>query len=64
MNPGAKVAGYALVLAAALGAGAALGSAVGPIDVGGGTHSTPQGGDPVTTTSAPHAGGGGDHGSP
>lgn len=36
MNPVAKLAGFALVLAAALGAGAALGAAVGPIDTGSG----------------------------
>lgn len=34
MNAGAKLAAFALVLAAMVGGGAALGSAVGPIDVG------------------------------
>lgn len=39
MNPGAKLAVYALVLAAMLGGGAAVGSAVGPIDIAdGGEH--------------------------
>lgn len=35
MNPGAKLGAYGLVLAAALGGGAAVGAAAGPIDVGG-----------------------------
>ena len=34
MNAGAKLAGFGLVLGAMFGAGAALGSVVGPIDVG------------------------------
>lgn len=33
MNAGVKLAGYALVLAAAFGGGAAVGAAVGPIQV-------------------------------
>lgn len=41
MNAGAKLAGFGLVLAAMVGGGAALGSAVGPIDVG---DSAPRGG--------------------
>jgi hypothetical protein len=62
VNPGAKLAGYALVLAAALGAGAALGTAVGPIDVGGDTHAGSHAEDSTTTTAPGHADG--DHGSP
>jgi hypothetical protein len=62
VNPGAKLAAYALVLAAALGAGAALGTAVGPIDVGGGTHGGDHDGGSPTTTAAPHVDG--DHGDP
>lgn len=36
MRPAAKLAAFAVVLALAFGAGAAVGDAVGPIDVGGG----------------------------
>ena len=35
MNAGRKLGAYGLLLAAALGGGAAVGAAVGPIDVGG-----------------------------
>lgn len=35
-NPGLKLGAFALLLAAALGAGAAVGAAVGPIDTSGG----------------------------
>lgn len=41
MTAGAKLAGFGLVLAAPLGAGAALGSIVGPIDVGDDAPRTP-----------------------
>ena len=51
MNAGAKLAAYALVLAAMLGGGAVVGAAVGPIDVGdGGGH-----GSPASDTSPPSA---------
>lgn len=44
MTGGAKLAAYALVLAAVLGGGAALGAAAGPLDVGGGDgHDAPGG---------------------
>ena len=35
MSPGVKLAGFTVVLAAAFGAGAAVGAVVGPIDVAG-----------------------------
>jgi hypothetical protein len=41
VNAGAKLAGFGLVLAAFFGAGAALGSVVGPIDVGNDAPRTP-----------------------
>ena len=50
MSPATKLAAFALVLTVALGAGAALGSTVGPIDVGGETHSRDHRDDLVTTT--------------
>jgi hypothetical protein len=51
VNVGVKLAAFALVLAALFGAGAALGSVVGPIDVGGGSHRGPT--SPATTV-VPH----------
>jgi len=51
MRPGVKLAGFALVLAAAFGVGAVVGSAAAPIDVGGGDgHSEGHDGDTPTTT--------------
>ncbi|MFP5375696.1 MAG: hypothetical protein ACLGIO_02800 [Acidimicrobiia bacterium] len=44
MTGGAKLAAYALVLAAVLGGGAALGAAAGPLDVGGGDGHAASGG--------------------
>ena len=47
MRPAAKLSSYAVVLVAVLGGGAALGSAVGPIDIGGGataSHAHDEGG--------------------
>jgi hypothetical protein len=58
VNPAAKLAAFALVLTGALGAGAALGSAVGPIDVGGDPrpeHDDQHPSEPTATT-APHDG--------
>ncbi len=51
MSAGLKLGAYALVLAAALGAGAAVGAAAGPIDIGGEP-------EPVTDV-APHDDGAG-----
>jgi hypothetical protein len=51
VNVGVKLVAFALVLAALFGAGAALGSVVGPIDVGGGSHRGPT--SPATTV-VPH----------
>lgn len=63
MNRGTKLAAYALVLAASLGAGAIIGSAAGPIDVGGGDrHREPHADDRTpATTFSPH---GDDHEAP
>ena len=47
MSAGAKVAAFVLAIAAAAGGGAALGAAVGPIDVGG---------EPAHEQDAPHGG--------
>jgi hypothetical protein len=56
MSPGTKLAAFALVLAAALGTGAAVGAAVGPIDVGGrAEHSdVPTGETPATNHDSDH----------
>lgn len=66
MSRGTKLAAYALVLAAALGTGAAIGSAAGPIDVGGSDHGEPHREDgPTATTVGPHGDDhGDDHGAP
>ena len=53
MNVPAKLAAYGLVLALCLGAGAAVGAAVGPIDVGGASDHAPE---PTTPTPVPHSG--------
>ena len=51
MNPGPKLGAYALLLAAVLGGGAAVGAAAGPIDVGGNpSHETHQEDIPMNTT--------------
>lgn len=50
MRTSAKLGAYGLVLAAAFGGGAALGTAVGPIDVGGGTSHESPGDAPDHTT--------------
>jgi hypothetical protein len=47
VNVGVKLAAFALLLAAAFGAGAALGAVAGPIDVGGA---------PTHVTAPPHQG--------
>lgn len=48
MTVGAKLAAFAVILAACFGAGAAIGAAVGPIDIDGGDapadHQMPDGG--------------------
>lgn len=54
VKPWAKLAAYGLLLAAALGTGAAVGSVVGPIDVGGDApHDTTTS---VTSTTEAHDG--------
>lgn len=55
MRPGVKLAAFALVLAAAFGVGAAVGTAAGPIDVGGGADHTEvhDEGPPATTVVHP-----------
>lgn len=56
MNAGAKLAAYGLALVAVLGGGAALGSVVGPIDVGGDGDGGHGGGDPVEVRALPAGG--------
>ncbi len=57
MNAGAKLAAYALVLAAAFGGGAALGNVVGPIDVGGSpSHDEPEAPSPADVPQTDHGG--------
>lgn len=65
MNAGAKLAAYSLVLAGMVGAGAALGAAVGPLDTGGGAHGEHDVVEPAerdTTTSTTMGSGFGSHG--
>lgn len=51
MNAGVKLAAFAAVVAVAFGGAAAVGAAVGPIDVGGDApHATHIGDDGATTT--------------
>lgn len=58
MNPAAKLGAYGLILAAMVGAGAAVGSAAAPIDVGGAPTDRPDGHDSTdpTTGSMPAGG--------
>lgn len=55
MSPGVKLAGFAVVLAAAFGVGAAVGAVAGPIDVDGAEDHTEvhDDGGPTTTTVHP-----------
>lgn len=54
MSPGVKLAAFALVLAAAFGVGAAVGTAAGPIDVGGGDDHSESHDEDRPTTTVPH----------
>lgn len=53
MRPAARLAAYGVGLLAALGAGAAVGQAVGPIDVGGDDHGEVHTDAPATDPSPP-----------
>ena len=53
MSPGVKLAGFALVLAAAFGIGAAVGTAAGPIDVDDRDHPEVHEEAPTTTVGHP-----------
>lgn len=53
MRPSVKLAAFAIVLAAAFGAGAAVGAVAGPIDVDGDDH-TEVHDEGTPTTSLPH----------
>ena len=57
MSPGVKLAGFALVLAAAFGVGAAVGTAAGPIDVGGGGDHPAAHDERPSTATVPHPAG-------
>ena len=54
MSPRVKLAAFALVLAAAFGVGAAVGTAAGPIDVGGGDDRSEGHDRDMPTTTVPH----------
>ena len=56
MKPGIKLAAFALLLAAVFGGGAAVGAAVGPIDVGGGADHGPAPVDGPSASTVPHPG--------
>ena len=50
MSPGVKLAAFAVVLAAAFGAGAAVGAVAGPVDVDGADHTEVHDEGPPATT--------------
>ena len=56
MNPGAKLGAYGVVLAVALGGGALVGSATGPIDVGDAEHETHEEGETMSIDTLPAGG--------